>query len=49
MIFLTIQKLFRRIPQGSSDWYWWISYPDEFAFDYLDAQMGFPELNQNMG
>ena len=41
-------QLFRRIPQGSSDWYWWIAYPDEFAF-YLDAHMGFPELDQNMG
>ena len=31
--------LFHRIPRGSSDWYWWIAYPDEFAFDYLDAHM----------
>ena len=42
-------QLFRRIPRGSCDWYWWIAYPDEFVFDYLDAHMGFPELDQNMG
>ena len=41
-------QLLSRIPRGSSDWYWGILYPDEFAFYNSVAHMGFPESDREI-